>query len=137
MDRDGSLDRVRLRYAAAMTPAEASARVDALFALLERARDADYIGEGVSQLQHALQAAALARAANAPDDEVLAALLHDVGHLCAGPGAPSMAGLGIVRHEDVGADHLVALGFGARVVELVRGHVAAKRYLVGADRAYA
>jgi predicted HD phosphohydrolase len=120
-----------------MASAEAFARADSLLALLAGARDADYIGEGVSQLQHALQAAALARAANAPPDEVVAALLHDVGHLCAGPDAASMAGLGVVRHEDVGADHLAALGFRAGVVELVRGHVAAKRYLVGSDRAYA
>jgi hypothetical protein len=37
--------------------------------------------ERVSGLDHALQCAALARAARAPDEVVLAALLHDVGHL--------------------------------------------------------
>jgi predicted HD phosphohydrolase len=119
-------------------PAEPiDARLDSLFALLEGARHADYIGEGVTQLEHALQAAALARAANASPHEVLAALLHDIGHLCAGPDAASMDGLGVVRHEAIGADHLAALGFAASVTELVRGHVAAKRYLVGSDAAYA
>lgn len=120
-----------------MTPQEATARVESLLALLGRAKSSDYIGEGVSQLDHALQAASRARAAGAPASEILAALLHDVGHLCAAPGAPTMAGLGVLRHEEVGADHLAGLGFDAGVVDLVRGHVAAKRYLVGAEPDYA
>lgn len=120
-----------------MTPQEATARVESLLALLEQAKTSDYIGEGVSQLAHALQAAARARAAGAPVNEILAALLHDVGHLCAGPSAPNMEGLGVLRHEEVGADHLAGLGFCADVVDLVRGHVAAKRYLVGAEPGYA
>jgi predicted HD phosphohydrolase len=48
-----------------------------------------------------------------------------------------MGGFGVARHEELGADHLAALGFDPRVVELVRCHVAAKRYLVGADAGYA
>jgi len=112
-------------------------RVAAILELLEHARGSDYIGEGVSQLEHALQAASLARAAGAPDSEILAALLHDVGHLCAGPDAPSMDGLGVVRHESIGAAYLESLGMDPRIAELVRGHVDAKRYLVGADPRYA
>lgn len=104
--------------------------------MLERSAADDYIGEGVTQLEHALQAAALARAADAPVHEVLAALLHDVGHLCAAPDAPRMGGLGVLHHEDVGADFLASLGLHASVTELVRGHVAAKRYRVGSDAAY-
>jgi len=112
-------------------------RIDGLLRLLADSARSDYIGEGVSQLEHALQAAALARAAGAADAEVIAALLHDVGHLCAPDDAPTMDGLGVVRHEDVGAEHLCAIGFGPDVTELVRGHVAAKRYLVRTDPAHA
>lgn len=111
-------------------------RLDALLALLERAAAADYIGEGVSQLAHALQAAELARSANASADAVVAALLHDVGHLCAAPDAPRMGGEGVMRHEEIGADYLEALGFRDSVTRLVRGHVAAKRYLVSRDPSY-
>lgn len=117
--------------------ASAEARVADLLGILERSAREDYIGEGVSQLEHALQAAALARAAHAEADEVLAALLHDVGHLCAGARAPRMGGLGVLRHEDLGADFLASLGFGSPIPELVRGHVAAKRYLVASDAGYA
>jgi phosphonate degradation associated HDIG domain protein len=114
-----------------------TAAIDALRRLYAAAEDAEYIGEAVSQLAHALQAAELAHAAGASDDEVLAALLHDVGHLCAGSDAPRMGDHGAARHEDMGADHLAALGFGEGVTERVRGHVAAKRYLVGARPDYA
>ena len=111
-------------------------RADEILALLERGGQADYLGEGVSQLTHALQAADLARRAGADGETILAALLHDVGHLCAGPDAPRMGGVGVVQHEEVGADYLFRLGLPPRVTELVRGHVAAKRYLVARDSDY-
>jgi phosphonate degradation associated HDIG domain protein len=98
--------------------------------LLRRSAGSDYIGEKVSQLEHALQAAHFAREAGAPDSAILAALLHDVGHLCAPEGAPQMAGLGVVSHEEIGARWLAERGFSSDVCELVRGHVQAKRYLV-------
>ena len=107
-----------------------------LINLLESFRDAEYIGERVSQLEHALQAAELARAAGAPANEILAALLHDLGHLCADEHAPRMDELGVLLHEDIGADRLAELGFGPDVTELVRSHVAAKRYLVATRPGY-
>jgi phosphonate degradation associated HDIG domain protein len=117
-------------------PPDAEDRGDRILALLERGGELDYIGEGVSQLTHALQAADLAQRAAADDEMVLAALLHDVGHLCAGPHAPQMAGLGVMRHEEIGADYLARLGLPQRVAELVQGHVAAKRYLVSCSPGY-
>lgn len=97
--------------------------------LLEASTDMDYIGEAVSQLEHMLQCAHFAQSRGADDELVLAALLHDIGHLCAGPDAPQMADLGVVRHEHIGADYLRAHGFSERVCTLVSGHVDAKRYL--------
>lgn len=97
--------------------------------LLEASTNMDYIGEPVSQLEHMLQCAHFAAERGADDELVLAALLHDIGHLCAGPDAPQMAGLGVVRHEHIGADYLRAHGFSERVCTLVSAHVDAKRYL--------
>jgi phosphonate degradation associated HDIG domain protein len=83
---------------------------------------------GVNQLQHALQAAELAEADDAPPATVLACLLHDVGHLIHELGE-NPAGRGIDDvHEQLGADWL-AKRFGPEVSEPVRLHVAAKRYL--------
>ena len=105
--------------------------------ILRRGAAADYIGEPVSQLEHMLQGAHLAEQAKATDDEILGVLLHDIGHLCAGPDAPDMAGLGVVDHERIGADFLRARGFSATVCHLVEGHVQAKRYLVAQRASYA
>jgi gamma-butyrobetaine dioxygenase len=119
------------------TPDEIEGRIATVTALLEGSARRDYIGEGVSQLDHALQAAHLAARAGAPDALVLAALLHDVGHLCAPEDSEEMAGLGIADHEQRGADWLAQQGFGPSVTEPVRAHVAAKRYLTGSRPAYA
>jgi predicted HD phosphohydrolase len=88
-----------------------------------------YIGEPVSQLEHALQCAEFARRAHAAPEEVLAALFHDIGHLIAPAGSAEMDGLGIVDHEGIGAAFLARLGFGKRPCALVASHVQAKRYL--------
>jgi predicted HD phosphohydrolase len=105
--------------------------------LLLASANSGYIGEDVTQLEHALQAAASADRAGVADSEVIAALLHDVGHLCAGPDARDMAGLGIVDHEAIGALWLADLGFGDDVTDLVAAHVQAKRYLVVTRPEYA
>ncbi|XP_076065687.1 2-amino-1-hydroxyethylphosphonate dioxygenase (glycine-forming)-like isoform X2 [Oratosquilla oratoria] len=52
-----------------------------VFSLLEAMGSADYIGESVSQLQHALQAGHLAQQEGFPVHVILGALFHDVGHL--------------------------------------------------------
>jgi phosphonate degradation associated HDIG domain protein len=103
--------------------------------LFERkGRDA-YLGEPVSQAEHALQAAYLAESEGAPDTLVAAALLHDVGHLLVDPGE-DLAERGIDGgHEQVGASWL-ASAFGDDVAEPPRLHVAAKRYLCAVDPSY-
>ena len=89
----------------------------------------------INQLQHALQAAALAEADGAPPATVLASLLHDVGHMIHHLGEdPAARGLDDV-HEELGARWL-AERFGPEVSEPVRLHVAAKRYLCAAEPDY-
>ena len=96
----------------------------------------DYLGEDVSVAVHMRQAGALAEAAGAPDEQVAAALLHDVGHICGGTlsGRELMAGTDN-RHGEAGAAWL-AQWFGEEVTEPVRLHVAAKRYLCAVEPGY-
>ncbi len=95
-----------------------------------------YFGEPVTQLAHALQCAWLAERAGASDALVVAALLHDVGHLVHGLDE-DVADNGIdARHEQAGQRWLAQF-FGLEVTEPVRLHVEAKRYLCGADAQYA
>eukprot|EP01116_Phalansterium_solitarium_P002127 TRINITY_DN11980_c0_g1_i1.p1 TRINITY_DN11980_c0_g1~~TRINITY_DN11980_c0_g1_i1.p1 ORF type:complete len:194 (+),score=40.43 TRINITY_DN11980_c0_g1_i1:161-742(+) len=117
----------------------------ALSSTLEASANMDYIGEPVSQLEHALQAAhfaGLARAADPtlPEEAIVAALLHDIGHICeaeSGEKREHMGEYGVAHHEQVGADFLKGLGFSDTVQSLVKGHVQAKRYLVGKNKEYA
>lgn len=102
-------------------------RCEYLLSLLEKAAGQDYIGEPISQLGHALQAAYLASQSGADDETILAALFHDIGHLCA---SESKKGeYGVPDHDVVGADFLHLCGMSNKVCELVLGHVQAKRYL--------
>lgn len=105
-----------------------AARADRALECLLQSAGQDYIGEAVSQLEHALQSAWHAQQAGAENSDILAALFHDIGHWIE-PDAPQMAGLGVVSHEQLGAEWLSAHGFSEVVTTLVAQHVAAKRYL--------
>lgn len=108
---------------------------DEIFDIFERRGQSAYFGEPVSQLEHALQAAHFARRENAPPALVVAALLHDVGHLVESL-PEDIAEQGIdARHEEIGQAWLRER-FGPDVCDPVRLHVAAKRYLCATDPDY-
>ncbi len=110
--------------------------LDELFVILGTADVRGYIGEPVSQLEHALQCAHFTRLSGGGDVEIAAALLHDIGHLLPYP-TQEMGELGARHHERQGAAYLESLGFPLAVTELVAGHVDAKRYLAAVDPHYA
>ena len=92
--------------------------------------------EAVTELEHALQAAALAQADGAPDHLIAAALLHDVGHLVADDNVTVDEELTEdFHHERVGARYLTRW-FGPDVTAPVALHVAAKRYLCAVEEGY-
>jgi phosphonate degradation associated HDIG domain protein len=102
-----------------------------------------YLGEGhhayglhhLNQLQHALQSATRAEAQGLSPALVLAALLHDVGHMVHDLGhAPAEEGVDD-RHEALGAAW-AAERFPLAVSEPIRLHVAAKRYLCATEAGY-
>jgi predicted HD phosphohydrolase len=88
-------------------------------------------GERVDMLTHSLQAAAGAADDRADEHIVLAALLHDIGHLLGEPGE-----WGLPDHAAAGARFLQQW-LPAEVADPIRLHVDAKRYLVATDPAYA
>jgi gamma-butyrobetaine dioxygenase len=109
--------------------------IDELFRLFTVAGQGAYFGEAVSEMEHALQSADLARQSGAADELVASALLHDVGHLLHGLGE-DVAERGIdAAHERAGAEWLTR-HFRPEVVGPVRLHVEAKRYLCAVDASY-
>ena len=109
--------------------------VDLIFDRFRRYGDDTYHGEQVSLSEHMLQSAQTAEEDDAPPELVAAALLHDVGHLADelldDPAAHGEDG----HHEDV-AHSLLAQYFPPSVVEPIRMHVAAKRYLCAVEPDY-
>lgn len=112
-----------------------SAVVDTIVERFRTAGDALYLGEPLTLSEHMLQAAWEAAADGAPDELVAAALLHDYGHLIHDLPEDSAEHGVDTRHEEVGFAFL-SRHFPPELVEPVRLHVAAKRYLCAVDPAY-
>ncbi|MGE0661275.1 MAG: TauD/TfdA family dioxygenase, partial [Reyranellaceae bacterium] len=123
VDIDGIESRLRvLTRGAARNKA-----IDEIWAMFARRGHEGY-GEGVSQTEHALQAGWLAEQEGKPAAQVVAALLHDIGHLMHDL-PEDIADQGIdTQHESL-ASAWLSQHFGSEVSEPVRLHVAAKRYL--------
>ncbi|KAF5356469.1 hypothetical protein D9757_012475 [Collybiopsis confluens] len=131
---------------------EANRIVDDLFNMLSKYGQGDYLGEQVSQLEHSLQAANCAKETGSSNTTVLAALLHDCGHILpnsilvnsTSEDASSnqqmtlSTGQSVGRHghDILGGNYLASLGFPPQVYELVQGHVVAKRYLTAVEEEY-
>ena len=109
--------------------------IDRLADIFERRGAESYLGEAVTMAEHMYQTAALALAEGAPDALVAAALLHDIGHYTSEFGEYSADDIVDKRHDAAGAKVLEGV-FPPRVVECVRLHVAAKRYLCATDANY-
>jgi phosphonate degradation associated HDIG domain protein len=97
--------------------------------------DIAYAGEGVSQLEHALQTAHGAEREGAAVELVTAALLHDLGHLLNLQGdTPSARGIDD-QHQYFAIPFLRPL-FPAPVIDAIRLHVDAKRALCALEPEY-
>jgi len=94
-----------------------------------------YSGEPVTQLEHALQTAHLAEQSDAGDPLVTACLLHDLGHLLNHQGeTPTLRGIDDT-HQYFALPFLRGL-FPSGVLDAIKLHVDAKRYLCQVDAGY-
>jgi len=114
---------------------------DRLLDALARSGARRYGGEVVSELEHALQCAELAREGAADEELQLACLLHDVGRyaidqsVVADTLEATRIGPSARGHHEVGAD-LLAPWVSERIAWCVRMHADAKRYLCATEPAY-
>ncbi len=114
-----------------------SMNVTEVLDLLERRGQSQYGMEAVSQLAHALQCAHLAERAGETPETVVAALLHDLGHLLAAErdGQKDHNSEQDDLHQFIALPFLRGL-FSDAVLEPIRMHVDAKRYLCWAEASY-
>jgi gamma-butyrobetaine dioxygenase len=102
-----------------------------------------YLGEDVTMIEHQLQAASLAAslAVGCSDALLVAALLHDIGHVIGREEGEADATEALAAdrdaHHDASGAGWLSRWFGPDVTEPVRLHVAAKRYLVATESDYA
>ena len=118
-----------------MQATDADGMVNALFAYLEQKGTSNY-DEQVTQLEHALQTAALAKAAGGTAAQVTSALLHDLGHLlvCEHNAEGDFLAEDL-KHEMIGAKYLDPF-FPSEVTVPISLHVPSKRYLCTVDPDY-
>ena len=113
----------------------ATQMTDVLFEFMQRKGNSFY-DEAVTQLEHALQAALLARQNKASPPQVAAALLHDIGHFLMDEEDQQSDFLQEDwLHEEVGAEQLTPF-FDESVIDPIRLHVPAKRYLCTVEPEY-
>ncbi len=129
VDLDGLESRLRV-----LSRGRAPDPVTEIERMFARRGDEGY-GEGGTQTEHALQAAQIAEREGRPGAQIVAALLHDIGHLMHDL-PEDIADQGIdTQHESL-ASAWLSQHFGPEVSEPVRLHVAAKRYLCHAAEGY-
>jgi phosphonate degradation associated HDIG domain protein len=109
--------------------------MDEVFAVLAGGGDEAYFGEPVTVLEHSLQAAWLIGRKNSEASLVVAALLHDLGHLLHEEGEDAAARGVDTHHEDLGVEVLKDR-LPASVLDPIKLHVAAKRYLCSVEPRY-
>ena len=108
---------------------------DDVFSIYARSGSSLYFGELVTVAEHGLQSAYFARTAGASDALVVAALLHDIGHLI--DAAPDdIAQWHYDEQHEITGSRWLASYFGPDVYEPVRLHVPAKRYLCATNASY-
>ena len=103
--------------------------------IFERRGGEEYLGEPVTMAEHMLQGAFLAEQQGEPEIIIVSALLHDIGHFTSEFGTFSMDDTHDRHHEEAGAAVLERF-FPTLVVDCVRYHVAAKRYICATDPGY-
>jgi len=87
-----------------------------------------YIGENVTIAEHMIQSAMMAEKSKSNNNLVCACLLHDYGHFILDNPDELVRKKQDGKHEDIGYEYLKKF-FKKEIVEPIRHHVIAKRYL--------
>ncbi len=95
-----------------------------------------YGDEKVTQAEHAIQSALLAEQQGASDAQIVAALLHDIGHILGEDKLPSSNLENLDDGHENRAYSWLCEHFGREIADPIRLHVSAKRYLCSVTPEY-
>jgi phosphonate degradation associated HDIG domain protein len=109
--------------------------LDKIFDIFATKGHTQYGGEPITQLEHGLQSATLAKEYSASSELITACLFHDLGHLLHDLGENPTEQAIDDRHEYEGANCLEQI-FSPAITEPIRLHVDAKRYLCAINPNY-
>ncbi len=110
---------------------------DEIILLINSNGGSEYIGEPVTKFEHIIQSAMIAEEMGLSNEIVIAAMLHDIGHIIEeASDSNSMDCFGIRDHETIGAAYLKSKGFSECICQCVQNHVSAKRYLCYLEKSY-
>ena len=109
--------------------------VEFIGSIFDRRGSEEYLGELVTMGEHMLQGASIAESEGQPEEIIVGALLHDIGHFTGEFGTFMMNDTEDRHHEDAGA--VLLEKFSPKVItDCCRYHVAAKRYLCATQPEY-
>ena len=108
---------------------------DLLFNFIREEGKTNY-DESVTQIQHSLQTASLARTEDGRSHIVIASLLHDIGHLLIDENDSKNNFLKKDLYHEIIASNFLKDFFSEEITETIRLHVVAKRYLCSIDNSY-
>ena len=94
-----------------------------------------YIGEKITIAEHMIQSAMMAEKSKSKDSLVCSCLLHDYGHFILDDPDELVEKNQDGKHEDIGYEYLKNF-FKKEVVEPIKHHVLAKRYLARDKKYY-
>ena len=94
-----------------------------------------YIGEKITIAEHMIQSAMMAEKSKSKDNLVCSCLLHDYGHFILEDPDELVKKNRDGKHEDIGYEYLKRF-FNREVVEPIKNHVLAKRYLARNKKYY-
>ena len=94
-----------------------------------------YIGENVTIAEHMIQSAMIAEKSKSKDNLICSCLLHDYGHFIVDDPDELVRKSKDGKHEDIGYEYLKNF-FKKDIVEPIKHHVMAKRYLAREKKYY-
>jgi len=94
-----------------------------------------YIGENVTIAEHMIQSAMVAEKTKSKDNLICSCLLHDYGHFIVDDPDGLVKNNQDGKHEDIGYEYLKKF-FKKDIVEPIKHHVLAKRYLARDKKYY-